>query len=121
MDARHPNNIYDRRVFLKLSQAALGQKMGVEASFISTLELGKKSPSLDTIFRLLDALDCGFRDLWPRIESTTNGNGPPQTGAIDLFTLNNVERPQEEEKPSETASNAVLAAKGPVIHNEEVL
>lgn len=41
-----------------LSQAALAARTGTSQATISAYESGSKQPSLDTLSRLLDALDC---------------------------------------------------------------
>jgi transcriptional regulator with XRE-family HTH domain len=45
-----------RRFSLNLSQEQLGLKSGLSRPYISELEMGKKDPSLFTIFKLSDAL-----------------------------------------------------------------
>jgi transcriptional regulator with XRE-family HTH domain len=39
-----------------LTQEELGRRAKVDRSFLSDLELGKQTPSLDTLFRLCEAM-----------------------------------------------------------------
>jgi len=46
-----------RREFLNLSQEELAFEAGLHRTYISLLERGVKSPTLNVLFRLADALD----------------------------------------------------------------
>ena len=48
--------LYDRRASLGLSQEDLGFKAGVDRTYVSGLELGKRNPTLETILRVAKAL-----------------------------------------------------------------
>lgn len=46
-----------------VSQEELAFLAGIDRSNVSLIELGKTSPTLDTVFRLCSALDCRFMDI----------------------------------------------------------
>jgi len=46
-----------------LSQEVLGFEAGLDRTYISLLERGQKSPTLDTVFTLCGALDIPFSQL----------------------------------------------------------
>jgi transcriptional regulator with XRE-family HTH domain len=52
-----------------LSQEDLGFKSGYHRTYISLLERGKKSPSLQTIFRLSEALNIDPSELIKQVQS----------------------------------------------------
>ncbi|WP_326430370.1 helix-turn-helix transcriptional regulator (plasmid) [Stutzerimonas frequens] len=45
------------------TQEMLGLEAGLDRTYISKLELGQSSPTLDSIFMLCDALHCTFTEL----------------------------------------------------------
>lgn len=53
----------------QLSQEKLGFEAGFDRSFISLLERGRRSPTLDTVFSLCRALDISFSQLATLIEA----------------------------------------------------
>lgn len=53
-----------RRVELDLSQEALAEKADFARSFVSAVELGNKSASVSSVWRLSQALGCKPSDLW---------------------------------------------------------
>lgn len=53
-----------RRVEVGISQEALADKAGLARSFLSGIELGTKSPTILSVWRLAEALDCKPSDLW---------------------------------------------------------
>lgn len=65
------------RVARKLSQAELGDRAGLDKSYVSLLEQGQRSPSLSTVGRVAQALDVplfllvflaeGDKDLEPEL------------------------------------------------------
>jgi transcriptional regulator with XRE-family HTH domain len=55
-----------------LSQEDLGFESGYHRTYVSLLERGLKSPSLQTIFELARALNIQPSDLLTRIERTTH-------------------------------------------------
>ena len=56
LDSAFGKSLKSRRLSSNLSQEQLGLKSGLSRPFISELEMGKKDPSLFTIFKLADAL-----------------------------------------------------------------
>jgi len=52
----------------QLSQETLGFEAGFDRTYISLLELGQKSPTLDTVMDLCKALNVGFTQLASRVE-----------------------------------------------------
>jgi transcriptional regulator with XRE-family HTH domain len=46
-----------------LTQRALGQKLGVEGSYVAFIESGRRKPSLRLVARLADILDFDRRQL----------------------------------------------------------
>jgi transcriptional regulator with XRE-family HTH domain len=59
------------RIQKKLSQEALGFESGYHRTYISLLERGKKSPSLNTIFKLADTLNIKPSELVGSIQAET--------------------------------------------------
>ena len=57
-----------RRLSINLSQEELGLKSGLSRAFISDLEMGKKDPSLFTVFKLASALQLRPSALIDEIE-----------------------------------------------------
>jgi transcriptional regulator with XRE-family HTH domain len=56
LDGAFGKSLKSRRLTSNLSQEQLGLKSGLSRPYISELEMGKKDPSLFTIFKLSDAL-----------------------------------------------------------------
>jgi transcriptional regulator with XRE-family HTH domain len=56
LDSAFGKSLKSRRLSSNLSQEQLGLKSGLSRPNISELEMGKKDPSLFTIFKLADAL-----------------------------------------------------------------
>ena len=56
LDSAFGKSLKSRRLSSSLSQEQLGLKSGLSRPYISELEMGKKDPSLFTIFKLSDAL-----------------------------------------------------------------
>jgi len=52
-----------------LSQEQLAAQAGVHRTYVSLLERGKKSPTLDVLFRICRALDIAPSKVIARIES----------------------------------------------------
>ena len=57
LDSAFGKSLKSRRLSANLSQEQLGLKSGLSRPYISELEMGKKDPSLFTIFKLADALE----------------------------------------------------------------
>jgi transcriptional regulator with XRE-family HTH domain len=53
-----PTTLRHARERAGLTQAALADRTGTSQATISAYESGRKQPSVDTLSRLLDALDC---------------------------------------------------------------
>jgi transcriptional regulator with XRE-family HTH domain len=56
LDGAFGKSLKSRRLSSNLSQEQLGLKSRLSRPYISELEMGKKDPSLFTIFKLADAL-----------------------------------------------------------------
>jgi transcriptional regulator with XRE-family HTH domain len=56
------------RLAARLTQEALSFKAGIDRTYISQLEHDKKSPTLDVLFRLCDALGVRASKLIARVE-----------------------------------------------------
>ena len=56
LDSAFGKTLKSRRQSINLSQEQLGLKSGLSRAFISDLEMGKKDPSLFTVFKLAHAL-----------------------------------------------------------------
>lgn len=53
-----------------LSQEKLGFEAEIDRSYVSMLETDKKSPTLDVLFRICDALKIPASELIARVEKT---------------------------------------------------
>lgn len=53
-----------RRVEIGISQEELAHKAEFARSFLSAIELGRKGASIQSVWRLAQALDCKPSDLW---------------------------------------------------------
>ncbi len=58
------NRIKQLRKGLKLTQAQLADKAGLSTNFIALLENGKRSASVDTLFRISQVLKVELKDLF---------------------------------------------------------
>ena len=56
-------NLHRLRNAAGLSQDALAVKADVTKRYVQMIEAGQKCPTLYTLKRLRDALECGFEDL----------------------------------------------------------
>jgi len=59
----------------KISQDALAFDANLNRTYISTLELGRRSPSLDTMMSLCEALQVPLSDMVVRMEAILAANG----------------------------------------------
>jgi len=59
-----------RRIRLGLSQNELASGAGLDRTYISLLELGRSSPTLETMYSLCGALNVQFQDLAQLIDDT---------------------------------------------------
>ena len=57
LDSAFGKSLKSKRLSANLSQEQLGLKSGLSRPYISELEMGKKDPSLFTIFKLANALE----------------------------------------------------------------
>lgn len=64
-----------RRVEIGISQEELAHKAGFARSFLSAIELGRKGASIQSVWRLAQALDCQPSDLWLTAERLSQ-DGP---------------------------------------------
>ena len=71
LDSAFGKTLKSRRCSSNLSQEQLGLKSGLSRPYISELELGKKDPSLFTIFKLANALELKPSVLIDEIEQIT--------------------------------------------------
>lgn len=62
------------RVSAGFSQEALADKAGLHRTYISLLERNKKSPTIDTLFRICKALDVSASSLIKKVEANRNEN-----------------------------------------------
>ena len=58
------------RIEAGLTQETLAFEAELDRTYISQLERDKKSPTLDVLFRICDALDIGASELIARVEAT---------------------------------------------------
>jgi len=65
-----------RKVRLKagLSQESLADKSGLHRTYISLLERNKKSPTLETLFHICQALGVSTAGLIKKVEAKRNEN-----------------------------------------------
>ena len=59
-----------------LTQEELAARAGLHYTYISLLETNKKSPTLDSLFRLCKALGISAADLIARVENDRIGEHP---------------------------------------------
>ena len=70
LDSAFGKTLKSRRCSSNLSQEQLGLKSGLSRPYISELELGKKDPSLFTVFKLANALQLKPSVLIDEVEHT---------------------------------------------------
>lgn len=63
------------RLDAKLTQEELSFRAGLDRTYISQLEHDKKSPTLDVLFRLCDALGLRVSALIARVEARRDAGG----------------------------------------------
>ena len=71
LDSAFGKSLKSRRLSANLSQEQLGLKSGLSRPYISELEMGKKDPSLFTIFKLANALELKSSVLIDEVEQIT--------------------------------------------------
>ncbi|MCV0334561.1 helix-turn-helix transcriptional regulator [Microbacterium sp.] len=57
--------VRELREALTLSQEAFAHKAGLDRTYVSGVERGRRNPTLDVLYRLADALEVEVRDLFP--------------------------------------------------------
>jgi transcriptional regulator with XRE-family HTH domain len=57
------NSVLSRRTQAGLSQVELAQRVGIDRSFLSGIERGKRNPTIVTLTRLAAALDTSAAEL----------------------------------------------------------
>ena len=57
--------VRELREALTLSQEAFAHKAGLDRTYVSGVERGRRNPTLDVLSRLADALEVEVRDLFP--------------------------------------------------------
>ena len=65
------NRIRQLRKNLKLTQAGLADRAGLSTNFIALLEKGKRSASVDTLFRISKVLKVDLKELFDFPEKKT--------------------------------------------------
>ena len=78
MTYRHPRNdhLRDERVRRGLTQAALGEKAGIDPIYVSMLERGVRgNPGIRIAYALSDALGVSVYDIFPRPKTHDTLNG----------------------------------------------
>lgn len=74
--ALHDNfrlNVRKRRKELHLTQEQLAERLNVTGAYVSEIEAGRRTPSLETVERLATALDCPALNLLTAIEPAHAG------------------------------------------------
>jgi transcriptional regulator with XRE-family HTH domain len=71
LDSAFGKSLKSKRLSANLSQEQLGLKSGLSRPYISELEMGKKDPSLFTIFKLANALELKPSVLIDEVEQIT--------------------------------------------------
>lgn len=90
-----PKRIAGQRERRGLTQAELGAKAGIAAGAVSHFETGQRIPSLESLVRLADALECSLDLLVGRGSAENAGVVDPifvQASQADSETLDAVRR-----------------------------
>ena len=72
----------------KLTQEELALESGLDRTYISLLELGSNSPSLDTMLALCNALNLSLSQLVIRMEDELDRNKPCIAYPLGEVTVN---------------------------------
>lgn len=78
MDARRTvgKNVRRYRLAAGLSQEQLAERMGVDRAYVSGLEVGRRNPTIITLWHTAEALQVALPDLLEEVEvSTDPGDG----------------------------------------------
>src|SRR5438477_9060632 len=65
------------RVGPKMTQEELSEKARISVSFLSMIERGERSPHLETLSKIADALEVSLADLFSTGEQPGNGGPDP--------------------------------------------
>lgn len=68
------DRIRDARKRMGLSQETLAEKARLHRTYISLLERNKKSPTVETLFRLCKALEISAASLIKKVEAESDEN-----------------------------------------------
>lgn len=68
--------IRELRTAKRLTQEQLAFESGLSRTYISLLELGARSPTLDSIMILCDALNIRLPELFARVETLIRSDAP---------------------------------------------
>jgi transcriptional regulator with XRE-family HTH domain len=63
-------NVQRLRVAAGLSQAVLAERMGVDRAYVSGLELGRRNPTIVTLWHTAQALEVKLRQLFEEEQKT---------------------------------------------------
>lgn len=77
--------IKELRKKMGLSQDELSEKIGIDGKYLSRIEVGKRSPSLETLEGIADALQVSMKDLFDYLHHDTDGTAPHE---IENLTQN---------------------------------
>jgi len=83
MDARLlvGQNVRRLRLAANLSQEAVAELMGVDRAYVSALELGKRNPTVITLWQVAEALQVRLADLVNEDNGTLSGRSrAPRSG-----------------------------------------
>lgn len=89
------------------TQSQLAREVGCKPSFIHQIEAGKKEPSLKTASKLLVALECSFRDLFPQVSDFLAANNLPEPTIPGLFEPETTEDTPEPSDPAKIDSRGI--------------
>lgn len=68
------NELRKARENAEMTQEQLSFKAGVDRTYVSHLENNKKSPTIDTLFRICDALGVSLAKIIARVEKERSRN-----------------------------------------------
>ena len=88
-------NLVVQRELRGLTQSELGRRARIAAAAISHFETGQRAPSLESLVKLADALDCSVDLLLGRTESNSQNRVDPiflRASSADARTLDTLKR-----------------------------
>jgi len=95
VSSRLAENVRSLRELRRLTQAELGARAGIAAASISHFETGQRTPSLDSVVKLADALGVSIDVLVGRAPAESTAHLDPvflQASRADAHTLDAVRR-----------------------------